>query len=58
MLDEIASVINKQPNPEAQHKKARSLLQRFHDDKTPEHELRVFFRPSVNYLTNIINRNK
>jgi hypothetical protein len=36
--------------------KDRNLLKRFHDDKVQAESLIIFLRPSVHYLTNIIDR--
>lgn len=36
--------------------KAKNLLRRFHDDKVQYESLKCFLRPSVHYLTDIIDR--
>jgi hypothetical protein len=55
LLEAVTAVIDSTPQS-GRHQKARRLMLKFHDDQTPDDELRRVFRGTVLYLSGVLEK--
>jgi hypothetical protein len=56
LREAVRRVIDSTP-PSERHQKARQLMLKFHDDRTPDAELRHVFHDTVLYLISVLEQN-